>query len=454
MSIKHLVFLLVFISSLTACVIIDRSTGVTQDVDVQPTMKPSTLPVLTQSLPVASTNSPFPTVTPDFVMMATPTSTVLSQCFTLLSELPANRSYSGKIIMFGEEVNENIESPYRPIYYLDLMNYLNIESRSDMLEKVEVSPDGTKFAALDVNDDVVKIFSQDGLLLKTVPEGEYLYTLDHWLNNKELALVILRPEEGTTNPLSYMYPFEQALFNVNTNELTFLSPDYPGIDRSDSRPYWDGISSTKYDPTLTRVVYPAVIEPNNSGGLLGYILYDLEKQEVLLKLVTGDFGATPKWTSDGSKFVVNDSDGNGEFFVITRDGNVRQVSQMNAGLTNKESIRYFSEVYNWSPDGQHIAFWREWFTEETLEMTLSILDTETGMVTDTCIHAGNLHKGLRDYLDDYVPIWSPDGNAIVAKVSMEDYYHFETILIDLQELTGVTIGEMVFPVGWLANTDE
>lgn len=232
-----------------------------------------------------------------------------------------------------------------------------------------------------------------------------------------------------------------------------ISEQYPDNDNASARTFWEGGGTTEYDPLLTRVVYPAEINKDYLGRSgMGYVLWDLEKHVKLVEIMMSNFSVTPKWVSDGSRFVINDVSGNGEFYAVTRDGVVTQLSHLNSGLA-AESARgrsYFSDRYNWSPDGRHLAFWRESLQNSLIQGTLAILDTETGEIIDTCIPMGH-----SDNFGVYFPpIWSLDGKSLVTGANLQEDGNYQTVLIDLEGKFAAKLGENLFPIGWLADGDN
>lgn len=457
MRIKRMTLLLALSFILLGCTV-PNAPGLETQVQGTPTSildaaTDTPLPAIPPSQTVVPTHPPTPTTTTIPVTTSAPMPTLQPSCFPVLDELPGDKAYSGRVLLFGEISIENIQNYFYPVSHYDLPTHQVKEMGLEKVKNLEVSPDRTNFAVKDPSDDRIKIYSQDGQLLSVLPEGEFPYSIDRWLNNEEIALVILRPMEGTSY---YWYPFEQVVYNTITGESKHLSSDYPDIDKTQSRPPWEGISTTKYDPTLTRVVYPSLIENDYSGKSgIGYVLWDVENQQKILEIVTGDFAATPKWAPDGSKFVINDNYGDGKFYVITREGRIAHVFDLSTNLADEnEGSRYFSDGYSWSPNGLSIAFWREMFKDSSIEATLAVLDTTMGEITDTCISAGFIEPAFRGHFGSFLPVWSPDGHALVIQANRQDSSYFETFLIDLREKFAVKLGESVFPVGWLANPGD
>jgi len=82
----------------------------------------------------------------------------------------------------------------------------------------------------------------------------------------------------------------------------------------------------------------------------------------------------------------NEIIGDGEFYVITRDGMISKVSRFNGDVKGL----YFSERYSWSQDGRYLAFWLESLSNGVLAAKLAVLDTLTGKTTDYCLFVGIL----------------------------------------------------------------
>jgi WD40 repeat protein len=410
---------------------------------VPPTAIPSATADTTATSSIAITNTPLPT--PE------PVNTVQPACFTTLPTLPDTKTYPGKVIYSAYLNFENIKNSYSPATFFDLKTRQTMPMHPDKIHAIEVSPDGSKYAVVDAADKKVKIFSANGQSIRTLPAGEYPYTIDHWLNNEQIALVILQPWGENY----YKYPIDELIFNPFTGEQKLMvSEQYPDIDQADARRLWEGVSTTKYDPLLTRVVYPAGIINQDYLGRsgIGYILWDLEKQIKLVEIVTRGDLVTPKWAPDGSRFVINDDYGDGEFYAVSRDGVVTQLSHLNPDLAAESAgRRYLSDRYSWSPDGRYLAFWLESVQNSAIRGAFAVLDTGTGQVTDTCIPAGFIEKGIPSLPVMYVPVWSPDGKSLVTVANRQEDGSYQSILIDLEGKFAAPFGKDIFPVGWLVD---
>jgi dipeptidyl aminopeptidase/acylaminoacyl peptidase len=367
----------------------------------------------------------------------------------MLPELPKTGTYHGKIIFFT--ITEDF-------HYLSSLYDFNTRQTIPMHPGVmKISPDGLTYAVNEIGEDKIKFYSSDGQLIRTLPPSESLYGLDHWwtpdhwLNNKQITLSLVEPRGNNLK-----YPIDQVIYDPFSSERKLMISDlYPDIDNVNRRFLIEGDSTIQYDPQVTRVVYTAGIEKDYLGKSgMGYVLWDLEKKEKVVEIVADDFTVTPKWAPDGSRFVINDAYGDGEFYAVTRDGAVTQLSHLNsdpaAGLTGN---RYFSDLYSWSPDGRYLAFWLESETStpsSSFQGTFAILDTQTGKVTDTCIPARPIGKNYQIF-PIYSPTWSPDGKFIVTRANLKEDGSYQTVLIDLDGKSAAAIAENVTPAGWLVD---
>jgi hypothetical protein len=384
-----------------------------------------------------------PFLTPTYIPTITLTSShqaVHQSCLTVLPATPEGKIYLGKLIL------EDPPIVYRGrfIYSYDLSTHQTTIMPPKEVVDFAASSDGTKYIVLDNIDRKLKVYSADGAPLETLTPRYPYISVDRWLDNDHIILA-----------LQSKYPFDEEYYDIHTGEQMLLRSDYPDIDTSIDQTLnntrWEGYSTTKYDASLTRVVYPGLIESEESVRGSGYILWDRVNKVKLAQIISGDFSRTPIWSPDGSKFVIfNQIDG--EFNVITRDGAVSRNSQLNSSLNNKSKVSFFfTDTYSWSPDGRYLAFWLESESTGVLEAAFAILDTSTGETTDYCISAGSsvIENYPRSTLPTYLkPIWSPDGKLVATTANLGEN-GFDTILIDLAGGFSAKIAQNLIPVGWL-----
>lgn len=370
-------------------------------------------------------------------------------CIATRSPLPVETIYPGKLILLGALNLDDIQHPYQDLIFYDLNTHQTTPATPDKAFSIDVSPDRMKYAVGDVVDGRIKVFTNDGQLITTLAQSEHPLFISQWLENEHLALVVHEQLEGI---YYFKYPRDIVIADLTTDKQNFLPSNYPDIDEAQPNVPWEGISTTKYDPQLSRVVYLGVIESDFQGNRgQGYVLWDMVKNEKLVQLVLRDFTATPKWSPDGSKFVINDID----FYLVTRDGAVSQISpQLDQPLNQPAEIWNFSRRYSWSPDGQYLAYWREFTQQGIHQGTFAILDTHTEVITDYCLSAGYVERGTPSLTPYFTPIWSPDGKSVVTIANRKENGDFDVVLFDLQEKTVFKIIENMIPEGWLINSEN
>lgn len=436
----------------------------TNTFDMSPvsTMLPVTPSIGSISLPTMTIDPSLPpvsTTVPGFANTQTMFSRgmVHQQCLQVLSELPENKTYNGILISFGKLVFPEGKVSISDGYF-DKVLFYNLEngkmqlSSQNKIINIAISADGTKYALQDQIDQQIKVFSADGQRLGTVLPGLDPWALGRWLDNERLVMVIVKPLEGNMNPFNIVFPQDVVVANPFTGEQERFPSNFPDIDHIRHNLAWDGSGTTAYDPTLTRVVYPAMIEKDYRGKAgAGYILWDIASQKKLLEISTNDFSRMPAWSPDGLQFIINHF-GEGEFYIITRDGVVKQLTHLNAGLNSGSAkISYWSNWYRWSPDGRHLALWLETWditNQKSQSITLAILDITTGEITDYCIPAGT-----SNLFEAYTPQWSPDGKMLATIINYQDG-NFDTILVDFEQGIAAKIGENLTPKGWLNAIEE
>jgi hypothetical protein len=252
----------------------------------------------------------------------------------------------------------------------------------------------------------LEIFSTDRKQIKSLAWEEKWGGIAGWLDNHSILIVMSEPESPEL-PQFDQYPRTILVVDPFTSRIQTLPPNYPDIDQASRMTSWGGSGTTVYDPTLTWVVYPGSMELEDYVGM-GYILYGIPEKKKLAQLPSASWNKLPVWSPDGSQFIVMGDD---EFYVVSYEGKISKVTHLNPEFHPPESttINYLVYYYTWSPDKQHVALWLSKFGTDRL--TLAVLDTHTGSVTDTCIPAG---YNPRDLWGLPYPVWSPDGKSVVV----------------------------------------
>jgi hypothetical protein len=423
----------------------------------------------TRTVGMAATASPTPI--PSITIMPTPTSAgtpaisptpqsitprMQQKCLQTLSTLPPGKSYDGTIIFFGKFISgegKTFLHDHYEVSFFNLKTRQTVNLQKYKTDDIAVSPDHKKYALLDVNDYLVKVFTGDGRPINTISRGEEPYFIDRWLDDQTIELTIAK------GYLTYNYgrlfpPNDSVIADLFTNKQQLIPPTYPDIDPA-SGISWDGGSTTEYDSTLSRVVYPAenirITNDYYGNSGWGYILWDMVNKKSLVQLVTYTFFEPPKWSPDYSKFMIG---GEGEgVYAVTRDGKVTQMIHFGDAQNKQPKLVYAPQKYSWSPDGRYVAFWLLSYNagqSESGSGNLVILDTNAGETIDTCISAGFVESVRSNKLSD--PVWSPDGKELVINANIQENETFDTLFVDLEDGSATKIGEHLLPMGWLINS--
>lgn len=422
-------------------------------IENSPTVSPTT--VLTSSSIVSPTQSPVPTMitvtsTPSLIPSETPApkTGITQNCLAIQPNPPENNLFTGSIVFdtFGHEVPDSIS-----FYDLQTRKISGLPGNNN--HSVSVAPDSTMWAFKNMAANRVEIHSSTSKLIKSIPMGKYWGSFAGWLDNQNLIIVMEEPDLANYTPQPYIlahvkYPRAVQVINPFTGKIQSLASNYPNIDGANTGARWDLFGTTIYDPTLSRVVYPG--QWGNKAGERGYILYDIPAKKILAEIPNLFWNNyAPRWSPDGSGFIVMGSD---ELYLVSSGGNVAKITHMNPlfdPLTGK-GRNYAGIYYDWSPDGKQVAMWlREDFKNQP---ALAILNTETSMITNTCILAGfdpNRPQNLP------YPVWSPDGKYLVVSANYQadqnTQGHYDVVLVDLEKQAAFKITSNMFPVGWLIS---
>ena len=365
------------------------------------------------------------------------------QCLPVEDNLPPGLSSDGVLIM--QNIKDGLQ--ISEVYGLDLQTnkrFLINQPWEDILEG-ETSPDGKWFLYRRyIWDDSQKKYTKIEIVVASL-DGQSLQLAtkidlpdnpdwsfpnkDLWINNTQLIVRIPDPKSQNvvTSTVLIWDPF--------TGSKRIIHPDFPEIYNTGGmvKPNW-GYGVALYDPTLTKVFYLT----GDGISSIGYKMLDMENNSVMVSdSFFNDFDVPPRWSPNGSRLALEDYR---EIYTIESDGQVNQLTHLG------DSLNFWS-VKNlvWAPNGEYIAFslWNNpsGDSDKASEYvaTLAIVDTKTGIVTDTCIPIGDIPTDM---------FWSPDGTQLVIKdESVKDYNRL--ILVDLKQGIAAQIGEFMEPFGWM-----
>jgi hypothetical protein len=328
----------------------------------------SVLPTLTKTNTVIPAKTQIPTATktvikPTKTATGTPTfqafSGAIQKCLSILSSQTEDQKLKGDLILITHPGKNRHSLRY------NLENEKTESFQSEITIPV-VSPDGKKYVFMDLNKQQLFLYSSDGIFLRAIQWSANWSWIVQWLDNSRIAIA-WKIGIGD-NPEDDIEPKVISVINPLTGQSLEFKPDYPGIDRSISLE-WDGWSKTVYDPSLTRVVYYGHADQAGQDA----ILWDVSGNRMIAFVPVA---SSPKWFSDGSKFVfINNEDG--ILYSVSREGVIKQVT--------KSSIDFYD--YSISPDNHYLAAWVH-YSDDMLKTRLMIVDFSSGDIFDTCLPNG------------------------------------------------------------------
>jgi WD40-like Beta Propeller Repeat len=396
-------------------------------------------------------------------------------CLEVERKMPDDANASGVIALEKYDIHYGDHE----IFLLDL------STGEDVLltlpdEKVgflDVSPSG-KYATYPItfydeegslSERELIITDAEGQRLKSVPWKDNWTTAIDWYDVSHLLIGLTTSED---EEIVFWKSRSWIIFDPFSGEEWVLEPDtLPGwrewetvAEEFKDLPGWIGWESPVYDPSRTLAMYPRII--NEDDKLITYDLWDVSQQQLVTSLesilsvnIAGDHYPRPDWSLDGSQFVivggVEDMDTGEitgrELFLVTRDGQVEQLTQL-GGYAN-----VWTTSHSWSPDGRYIALYINSVDISDDEAHLAVLDTETLTLTDYCVKVHAYDDPIGDStirLYSPAPIWSPDGTQILA-VDRYLFFWNEVTWVDLEHgiAAGLIEGDRIVE-GWMLAPEE
>jgi hypothetical protein len=417
------------ISSLVSC----DKTADNLNLEQTPAPVEASTPTVIQGSPTVMPEM-FPTGTPTItasptsvVESATPVHTELvTHCIEVTAETPAMYQSSGYLVLWG------------------LMQARPVVIDMSTGEQIALS-DGWNFLDWSISPDEAWIIYEEGIFENNVllqvklnlmsPDGAVVSTMslepgmvfEGWLDQERLMVSIPYDPTFVLYSLRTINPF--------TSEQEDIPFDFPDVYQYSPPPI--GFSPVSaYDPTLTRLVY-AVEKPDRS---VGYSLWDVEDHQEIL-FIDGPSWYPPKWSPDGSRFIVatyvgDSTDPPIELAVIDRDGTIEQITDLHTYYP-----RTIGE-YSWSPDGTQVAFWFSgtWWQDAYEE--LMVLDISTGVITNYCV------QGRARLKSTNAPVWSPDS----TQIAIQSYAYGsdnQVIMVDIVQGHALQLTESRDALWWL-----
>ncbi|MDH3944094.1 MAG: DPP IV N-terminal domain-containing protein [Anaerolineae bacterium] len=400
--------------------------------------------------------SPSPIATPDD---ATPQ--IEEQCAQPVPYKP-DASFSGKLVLQSEDNTR--------IYLMDLesgdINEIVPWEENQAVWFPRVSPDRTKllyrkttfdrsaYEELDkvILSDELLIISADGTSRGSVEWNDPIYAID-WLGEERLAItfpgsiVVVNPLTGERNKIASEWPdiyfstvVKFSRKDWHRNALVNESPDiFVGFDPVG----WENIElngGIVLEPSLMIAIY-------SESFLASYVVLDLPSDEIVTKVpILSAGGHPPKWSPDFSSLIVVSSQRRNEPGIL-RENELYIIQRSDWQLIQLTNLRDLFDrdiiisTYNWSPQGDRVAFWMNTIRDET-PAEFAAYEFQTGSTVFYCIKS--------DYTrDEFLPIWSPDGTQVITLLDNNEEQKSNIILIDFPRNTFSELGVEGFPVGWM-----
>ena len=436
----HLVLLFIVFYVCTGCNTVDieeKSVSVltetlgnyTNSVSDGPVSTP--VPSLTLSLnPLSSeTPTPKPTIKPV-------SKTMTDRCIEI-SENPLSFSQlEGGLVVngYGGGKTGNLAS----ILNFETGELKNLVSNElDGSVAIAVSPDNelvlvVKRPANEAYMRKIALLDGNAQLVKEIPlEAEWGF--NGWLDNEQIVAY----KDWPDNPFEG-WPYLTIILNPFSNIQKEFPPDYPNFNTVD---VWYPTSMTIFDPTLTRVIYPA--RKDHEDDATAFVLWDLQNEQTITSIpAILSYSPQPVWSLDGEFVIIGGLTEPGsnrddhEIYKANRDGMVQILTH----FSDDPPVERFRD-FALSPNSQLVAFWISDTRNKAGE--LAVLNTSTGEIINYCV-AGD----LTEQRTSGTPIWSPDGRYLVVE-QIVNKNQSQIIIVDTMMEKGYMILKNQIPVGWM-----
>jgi hypothetical protein len=379
-----------------------------------------------------------PTVSPTFTVSPKPLFN--KNCLEIEPSLSQDHGFEGMLMLMGFPSTLNF--PVQ-LWNLKTNEKILLEDENYFPISMAVSPNGEWLALymiyvdpspeMNVPLESMVIMNNEGKEYLILPwEYEGFTSIVSWLDEEHLLIVgldaewadIVNPFTGQKKRISLVYPDQ---FPAHFYKL--YKKDYRQV-----RGFF-------IDPTRTLAVYA---DPDLEHLVFWDIVADQKIKEIPFVSSMNDF----KWSLDGEAFIVSVALSesfdviSGDLFMISRDGEVSQLTDLSRYYTS----RYLIDSYSWSPDKQYVAFWIGERTglppPDYWDWEFAILDTITGEVTLTCI----VSEG-----DTSLPIWAKNSQQVMITLWPEDGNTNQIVLVDIVREKAVIVIEGAETLGWMAS---
>ena len=254
-----------------------------------------------------------------------------------------------------------------------------------------------------------------------------------WLNSESIILIAYRDSNKFSSTL-IRNPFngQQAEFFLED------MPNYLDYQPGMSGRYLFAHSNLMPDPTLTRVVYPAI---DNSNFIAA--LWDVENKKALtdLRLYFDNFFNDPLWSLDGKDFIImgiNDQK-QVEWFQVTRDGTIQELTYFGKVL---KDAKFEKPSRSW--DGRYLSFQLIYNAGKNVKYL--VLDLKSQSLDGFCIDSV-----IEEFGPLQPPVWSPDSRYVAITNGVNTENSGDVILVDVETREAFHIGHDVYARGWIVK---
>ena len=421
------IHLLLFVAACTQMTTITPASINTQTFVSQPT--PTVLKATTSLPEHLSTNFPEQQIHKRFLNIS--------------EQSPVDLGAKGEVLLsneFGEDFSflDLITSRILPL----------LDNNKSIVKQVKISPSGKHFAYLlgsneKTNGERELVVSTNDGQIYTIPWQPDWIRWD-WLGNDHLIAGRVDEKLGSYLKIDFRSKETDAILINEISESSITPTVFHYLDQ-DGKRVETSFAEMFFNPALTQVIHFGL--DSNKTFYDRTFLRNLSNGGVIVDLpnilIVPDFSATevsyPAWALDGNSFLIEvpSTNESRDLFEVNSNGDVVRLTF----LANKYNLARFGN-YSFSPDRMYVAFWL--LTENYNEYRLSVINTTTNELLDTCIPA----YGDEPVYDPFGPFWAPDGHKLVIG-SYPNTAMPITILIDLDKYTAITIAKNMVPQGWM-----
>jgi hypothetical protein len=393
------------------------------------------------------------TVPPALLETATPALTLTKSTLSLNAQTLKNIVLS-PCIPVEESLPDDVDIPWNllvggnPLYVFYPENGATEEishfgERTPDGREIHISPDGKWLAYTNLTRTKLFVEPTETLLTnedlnRIVLNKGFSFFLLRWVSNQNILAIYARSENSLWFPTVFLNPFTGEEHEFSIEDM----PNY--LDNH----YGGAVFATHYqhsgelvpDPTMKKLIYP-----EKWGEDYGVVntLWDIETEKPLARLnFRPGIYLDPLWAQDGSDvlLVAPNQDGGEEWFLVTADGAITQVTQFGGFL---QAHSYYLYDASRSFDGRYLVFQLIYNQpDEIIEYIL--LDLKSNALEGYCIPLSTQNPNVKP------PAWSPDSKYLVIS-DVDRYNNGDVVLVDVESKKAYKIAKEMSIIGWIVK---